>query len=146
MNIKFKIIVLFVFFLLTLNASTNKFNPSFNCDKATSKVEKLICENKQLSNLDNNLSKIYNSFYYITKHIKKDQRKWIKKRDKCKNIKCIKTNYEIRIKNLNESLSNQNTFPKDYLKAIKKLEKRSNLYLISSRYNDLILSKESVIF
>lgn len=104
-------------FILLLNLSL--FAASFDCTKATTNVEKMICANGQLSQLDTKLSQIYSSFYFITKEIKTDQRAWMKKRNTCKDNTCVKTIYQLRIEELSISLANQNTFPRTYLDAMK---------------------------
>ena len=69
--------------------------------------------------MDEKLSEVYTSFYLLTKEIKTDQRAWIKQRNQCQDTNCIKELYQVRIKELNTSLSNQKTFPKTYLNAMK---------------------------
>ena len=63
-----------VFLILSISAnaeSSNKAKPSFDCAKASTKVEKLICEDSsgELQNLDRLYSKLY---FSILKSIPKD--------------------------------------------------------------------------
>ena len=111
-----KILIICIFFTVSI------FGASFDCTKAKTNVEKMICSDSKLSALDENLSKVYSNFYFISKEIKSDQIAWMKKRNKCKDDACIKTAYTTRIQELNASLSNQKTFPKMYLEAMKEAE------------------------
>lgn len=104
---------------LILLTSISLFAASFDCTKATTNVEKMICADEQLSQLDTKLSQIYSSFYFLTQEIKSDQRAWMKKRNTCKESSCVKTFYQQRVEELNTSLANQNTFPRTYLDAMK---------------------------
>jgi uncharacterized protein len=117
---------------LILLASLSLFAASFDCAKATTKVEKMICQEDELSQLDEKLSQIYSSFYLLTKEVKTDQRAWMKKRNTCQDNTCVQTLYKQRIEELNTSLANQKTFPRLYLDAMKEAqaayEKNKNVY------------------
>ncbi|MBP1680711.1 MAG: hypothetical protein H6Q35_1050 [Proteobacteria bacterium] len=105
--------LMLVFLLMTISL----FGASFDCDKATTKVEKMICQDEELSKLDKKLSEVYTSFYLLTKEIKTDQRAWVKQRNQCQDTNCIKELYQVRIKELNTSLSDQNTLLQDLMQA-----------------------------
>jgi uncharacterized protein len=110
--------LMLIFILITASL----FGASFDCSKAKSNVEKMICQDEELSKLDEKLSTVYASFYFLTKEIKSDQREWLKQRNQCKDSSCIQTSYTKRLEELNTSLSNQKTFPKTYLDAMKKAQ------------------------
>ena len=86
-------------------------SPSFDCRKATHQVEKMICNDEQLSTHDNNLNQIYkklkleigyarvNVIMPLNK-LKSEQRAWLKKRDRCGTVSCIKDMYKKRIDEL----------------------------------------------
>ena len=66
------ILVLFLMLSISANAqSPQEAKPSFDCAKATTKVEKMICEDSsgELQNLDRLYSKLY---FSILKSIPKD--------------------------------------------------------------------------
>jgi uncharacterized protein len=84
--------------IFLLNVSL--FGASFDCAKAQSNVEKMICADEKLAKLDSELFQIYSDFYFLSKEIKGDQREWMKQRNQCKNIVCIQKTYEIRIADL----------------------------------------------
>jgi uncharacterized protein len=77
---------------------------SFDCGKAASEVEKLICGNEELSRLDESLNKAYLRVLERTNtkdQIMEKQRLWLKNvRNKCKNAECIRAAYENRIETI----------------------------------------------
>jgi uncharacterized protein len=96
-----------VFFISTIYLS----GASFDCRKAQTKIEKTICSNSQLSQLDSQLGETYTqltsslSTIEVNK-LKKDQREWIKKRNLCNNIVCLKEQYQNRVAILKSMPSN----------------------------------------
>ena len=95
---------------------TSDDKPSFDCSKARSFTEKVICDNKGIARLDRKMAKFYSllksGFFYKDKReikvkaLKDEQRKWVKKRNACKNQKaylgCYESEYFKRIKSLNK--------------------------------------------
>jgi uncharacterized protein len=77
---------------------------SFDCGKAKTEVEKLICGDDELSKLDESLNEAYLRALNradIKKQAIESQRQWLKyERDVCQNAECIKKAYETRIKEL----------------------------------------------
>lgn len=90
--------------LSMLSPLTTAQAASFDCGKAASEVEKIICSNDELSRLDESLSKAYLQALNrpdIKMQTIESQRQWLKKeRNACKNGECIKNAYETRIKEL----------------------------------------------
>ena len=125
---------------LILLTSFSLFAASFDCTKAATKVEKMICQDTELSQLDEKLSEVYGSFYLITKEIKTDQRTWMKKRNTCQDTNCIKEAYTKRVEALTASLANQKTFPKLYLDAMK--EAQGHMEIV---WNPIIFSEQKRI-
>lgn len=85
---------LFALAILALSASSQA--ASFNCDKAMSPVEIHICRDIELSKLDEELNSIYKIALQNKeqkKSIRNRQKKWIKERDECSNVSCIKNTY-----------------------------------------------------
>jgi uncharacterized protein len=100
-------------------ASMNVHAASFDCSKASTKVEKTICSNNPLSLLDEQLA---DSFSKLKSQLNKkdfkillrEQRKWIKQRNKsCKNSRripsCLTWSYENRLHSLD--LISRNIIP-----------------------------------
>lgn len=81
---------------------------SFNCKKASTKIEKSICSNPVLSKLDSQLSILYQTTRLLGyQSVKKDQKQWLKKRDiTCKKAseKCLEMLYSERKVELNKIL------------------------------------------
>lgn len=83
---------------------------SFDCSKASSDVEKMICHNSELSSLDESLAKAYKSARAVLSeaeivNLKSEQLAWLKSRNACTDIACLKTSIASRI----EKLSHPNT-------------------------------------
>jgi len=77
---------------------------SFDCGKATSEVEKLICGDDELSKLDDSLNKAYLQALKrpdMEKQTIKSQRLWVMQvRNACKDAECLKIAYQIRLNEL----------------------------------------------
>lgn len=92
-----KLILIFISlsFFSVLNA-TQYYNPSFKCDKVKKdSLEYLICTNKELSQLDRNISELYTQIIKIDSYnLKENQSKWLEKvRNNCKTAACLKDVY-----------------------------------------------------
>jgi uncharacterized protein len=79
---------------------------SFNCQKAKSFVEKAVCQDPTLSDLDDELGSLYqsaidNSTKPAASALKKQQLKWLAQRDACQTNACVKKAYQKRIIDLN---------------------------------------------
>jgi len=78
---------------------------SFDCSKARTPVDKLICGDEQISKLDSELSNVYDYVLSYTRHSVKrstliaDQKNWIMTaRDKCNDVNCLRDAYRTRTK------------------------------------------------
>ncbi|MEM8702962.1 MAG: MliC family protein [Pseudomonadota bacterium] len=109
MRLPFRITVLAVFILPASAALAAE--PAFDCAKAESSAEELICSNEDLAALDRTLADVYGKAVAAIgtfadkdtalKEFKAYQRGWIKGRDDCwkadDELACIKADYEYRI-------------------------------------------------
>jgi uncharacterized protein YecT (DUF1311 family) len=97
--------------LLTLT-TTFLLSASFDCQKAKTDIEKLICSDEELSRLDDELGKAYKNalnFIKTKEELKQEQLKWLRQRSncliKCKNCidpaNCLLLEYEYRTAYLN---------------------------------------------
>ena len=74
--------------------------PSFECSNARGRVEKAICADRELSVLDRQVAEL---FALALTHasdpgdIKREQRRWLRARDDCKDAACLKGSYETRV-------------------------------------------------
>ncbi len=95
-------LVLGAFLLLFIAGNVDA--ASFDCSKAASEVEKLICGNEELSRLDESLNESYLKALErpdIRKQMIESQRQWLKnQRNACKNAEYLKKAYQTRIKEL----------------------------------------------
>lgn len=93
-----------------------KFKPSFDCNKATAKLEKWICSDEELSNLDNALASSFGQAKLRTSDIgvlKQNSINALQLRNRCEDKECLKNWYLERISSLdNESTQNlSNSLP-----------------------------------
>ena len=68
--------------------------PSFNCSKASTAVEKLICADEQLAHLDAAMALAYRN---MSKKGRADHRDWLKIRNACKTRDCLLAELEDRM-------------------------------------------------
>jgi uncharacterized protein len=91
-------------FLLIIFSSNFSFGASFDCGVARTTVEKLICSDKELSIMDDNLTKNYaTALASVNEPSKKqlidEERSWLKyTRSLCDDISCLRRAYEAREK------------------------------------------------
>lgn len=123
MNKNFKYTILSLAGLLMFSPEISAQTvPSFDCSKATTEVEKLICSDDELAKLDVEMNKSYHAFmktldeeYYRNK-LKRKQIDWLGYRGKLscfntdnnKKTSCLKNAYQRRIENLNAWTTRKN--------------------------------------
>lgn len=96
-------------FLILFGALTLSFAAqaaSFDCVKAGTKVEKLVCGDAEISKLDEEIAKVYGEVLKKSPDealLKKQQRGWLKARNQCKDISCLSDHYRGRLAVLNEA-------------------------------------------
>ena len=76
---------------------------SFDCGKVATKVENLICGDAELSKLDDELSVAYTTALQDEKQadsMRQAQKQWMKERNGCLDVGCMKNAYLIRIHEL----------------------------------------------
>ena len=73
---------------------------SFDCAKAGTKVEKLICSTPSLSELDSDLADIYKDALRKDSSLRQQQLSWIKERNKCNDASCLESSYKDRLDDL----------------------------------------------
>lgn len=79
--------------------SGSLFGASFDCTKAKTNIEKMICADPELSALDENLSKVFKESLKSAddkEQLKKEQFAWMKERNLCKDNACSKKSYKSR--------------------------------------------------
>jgi uncharacterized protein len=100
MNLIKKYLVLFIFCIAYSLVGQVAGAVSFNCEKAQSAIEKMICSDESLSAVDSELAKVFSA---LKTHIAdkssivSDQRNWLKVvRDKCETVVCLQEAYQAR--------------------------------------------------
>lgn len=76
---------------------------SFDCAKASTTVEHFICDNNDVSQLDQQLAERYKLALQGKENaedVRRAQRAWITARDKCPNVNCMRSAYRTRIAQL----------------------------------------------
>lgn len=80
---------------------------SFDCAKATTKVEKQVCADEALSAQDETLAAVYRQAASLTSggpEPKQSQRAWLKRRNACADPGCIAQAYASRIAELEDAI------------------------------------------
>ena len=102
--------------IVLLGFASGNHAASFDCAKAATQVEKSICAESQISDLDNLLMLSYKKALANaadSKSLKPEQRAWLANvRNKCQDSSCLRNAYEERIKQLNTYTTQKNE-PKD---------------------------------
>jgi uncharacterized protein len=97
-----------VLFLIQSHSSS-ALAASFDCKKATTTAEKMICSNTSLSRLDEELAKVYLQTLASVPDqeiLKREQRDWVKKkRNQCTSIDRLTSTYRTRISALTKELT-----------------------------------------
>ncbi len=117
-----KIVVLWMIATVSLFANDMKFyNPSFDCSKIhEGSIEYKICTDDKLSQLDREMSNLYNDAIVVDKDIKEAQLDWLTQRNQCSDISCIAKSYQKRSKLLQQKID---LYSKDLNTAYTKAEK-----------------------
>lgn len=77
--------------------------PSFDCSKARSRIDKLVCANAELAALDRRVAELFElamSQAPDAGDIKRAQRRWLRDRNDCQDAACMRSQYEQRIRAL----------------------------------------------
>jgi ankyrin repeat protein/uncharacterized protein len=80
---------------------------SFDCTKARSFVEELLCQEPELEALDDTLDtayRVYISDPKVASLRRIEQRRWLKQRDSCRDRDCVKAKYQSRLKEMKQAL------------------------------------------
>jgi uncharacterized protein len=106
-----------VWIVLGLTATVTAQAASFDCAKASTKVELIICDNTEISKLDDGLAASYKTALEDQSKadsIKQAQKQWMWERNSCADAVCVKRAYHARLSSLERSgpmLDDGNTSP-----------------------------------
>ena len=127
-----KIILCFVFGLF----SSISYGASFPCGKASTLVDNLICEDRKLSLMDEEMAEKYKEALSSADNpeaIRREQRNWLSSdRNSCQNIKCLYRAYENRISELG---SDEYSSPEPYSPPPRR-HSESSRYKPSNTYSE----------
>jgi uncharacterized protein len=78
---------------------------SFDCAKASSDVERMICADARLSDLDEAVAEAYREARFESNDsgaqvLRDQQSRWLRERNTCREISCIAASYEARLREL----------------------------------------------
>jgi len=97
-------------FLLTL-ANQAQSAPSFDCAKASTRVERMICDHPRIAELDSELADAYrialrdSPWASANRRIRAEQRDWVAERNRCRDPRCLRQLYRQRIAHLRSEVS-----------------------------------------
>jgi uncharacterized protein len=79
------------------------FAASFDCRRPSNGAERIVCANRELSQLDDRLAVTYKQFMSTSASPYEDQREhqvWVNERDRCREAACLRALYGERLKQL----------------------------------------------
>ena len=91
------------FVIFSLMLSTSVFSAGFDCKKASTDVEKMICADKQLNKLDSVMMENFKTLNQNNigdnqkKDLLKTQKAWLSERNRCSDQTCLKSMYLDRL-------------------------------------------------
>lgn len=92
--------------LLWMGLVTPGLAASFDCAKANTKVEHIICDNPEISKLDEALAQSYKDVLQNASKanaIKQAQKQWLKQRNGCGDADCVRRAYEMQLQAITSS-------------------------------------------
>ena len=118
-----------LFLMAVMTLGTQATAASFNCHKASTSIEKTICDDRYLSGLDGEMGKWYHKAKAYQHDLPKYQKEWIKNRNhECgTNSDCLYKWTENRIKNFKNIISDAKS-GKTVNAPKKKLTSNSSVY------------------
>jgi uncharacterized protein YecT (DUF1311 family) len=111
---------------------------SFDCSKATSYSEKVVCSDKELSSFDESLAKLYDTALREDSSLIKLQRQWLKRRNACQDRECLVAAYQERISDLNRK---ENVGDKQVCSQLNRLVQNDGVQSLRERNSGRILGE-----
>lgn len=111
---------------------------SFDCSKATSYSEKAVCSDKELSSLDEALSKVFETALSEDMSLIKLQRQWLKRRNACQDRECLVAAYQDRISDLNRK---ENVGDKQACSQLNRLVQNDGVQSVRAKNSERILGE-----
>lgn len=108
---------------------------SFDCARANTKIEKMVCDDPELSKLDSDTSAVFKKMLGESENKPQDiriQRQWLKEvRNSCKDKKCLKTAYQGRLEELSKVQVQEVAIKPESGPYVVRCDKRNQLLIIS---------------
>ena len=93
-----------VFVMAAAMSAVPAAGASFDCARATTPVEKMVCASPELSTLDEHMARYYAAARLALGEggqcLQPDQREWLRRRDRCADTACLKQVYADRLAEL----------------------------------------------
>jgi len=111
MSMTLKILTAALGLLLLPLANQAKAAPSFDCAKASTRVERMICDNPRIAELDSELAAAYRialrdaPWASANRRIREEQKAWVAERNRCRDPRCLRQSYRQRIAQLRTEVS-----------------------------------------
>ncbi len=99
--------------VLCLFAAHTTYAASFNCTNHLTRVERVICDDPEISFMDEALSLIYVKLAADQSEIKRNQVQWIRERDRCTNASCVGDAYRRQLATLAKYIPSAEHRPQD---------------------------------
>lgn len=109
---------------------------SFDCTKATTEIEKMICSNTELSKLDQVMAETYNAALLKSTEanaLKNRQRQWLKDLRYCKTSNCLQGAYDARIRGLRDG-EGAKTYDTPEFQSVREKDKATKVKAILAQY------------
>lgn len=141
-------------FILSMMACSTSYAASFDCNKSTSDVEKMICSDHKLSRLDDYLSQNYKIAMGpdmpegSKSKIRKSQIDWLDKRNTCTDTQCIEKMYSKQIDYLWNECFDHLSGKIEYIKfyeAMDIIKKEENYEVNSNIIKENLIKNENKI-
>lgn len=121
---------------------------SFDCEKAQTKLEKLICADAELSKLDEELNTAYKNALQDEKQagsIRQAQKQWIKRRNGCSDSVCVKHAYEERLLSFSAEISISKTSSVEANNSVHVKDADTDGVNKSQAHYDLMMSEDNSV-
>ena len=88
--------------------------PSFDCNKASTRVERMICDHPRIARLDSEMADAYRTalrdspWASANWRIRAEQKQWIAERNRCRKPRCLRQLYRQRIDQLHAEVDGGN--------------------------------------
>lgn len=98
-----------IFLMLLVISPIQAKGASFNCEAETSKVEKKICDDRELSALDDQMAVWYRAVRraLLPESEHENQRRWLSERNRCLTSQCLSDIYRSRVSELQNLAAQQ---------------------------------------